>query len=159
MQPLSKEPAIIEPITLDHALKGALWAKDAKGICPIDGHQRKYCQNDWDCGTSCCMWGAASLIAGQGPAKTGPSAMWAAQSLIHTAAAGIMNSGITTPEQLIALLRGANLRDANLSDANLRGANLSDANLRGANLHGANLHGANLRGAAISVGNVERKIQ
>ena len=64
----------MEPITLDHVRQAAEWAmKAASEPQPIDGLTRKYRQSDWDCGTSCCMWGAASIMAGCGPAKEGPS--------------------------------------------------------------------------------------
>jgi hypothetical protein len=172
-------------ITLEHVRKAAEWAKEAKDDPkPIDGLTRLYCQTEWDCGTACCMWGAASIISGNGPAIGPPENEWSSQSHLHAAAAGIMKQGMSTPDQLLALLRnadlrGANLRganlsdadlsgadlsdadlsDADLSDANLRGANLSDANLRGANLRGADLSGADLRNALVSIGNVYQTIK
>jgi len=141
----------MESITLEHVMAGAKWAKEANGEKrPIDGHERSYSQVDWDCGTACCMWGAASLISGNGPAKTGPSTEWASQSTLHACAAGIMRNSSAEPDQLIALLRGANLRGADLRGADLRDADLSGANLSGADLSGANLRGVNLRGALLS---------
>jgi hypothetical protein len=176
-------------ITLSHIKQAAEWARDAKEAPkPIDGMTRLYRQGQWDCGTSCCMWGAASIISGNGITHDGPTAEWASQTLLHLGAAGLMNSGTSSPEQMLELLSKANLRGANLSDAdlrganlrganlrgadlrgaNLRGANLSDADLRGANLRGADLRGANLRGAnlsdadlrgaMVSIGNVYRRL-
>ena len=155
-------------ITLDHVRQAAEWARDADAETkPIDGHVRKYVQNQWDCGTSCCMWGAASLIAGAGAATGPPPAEWRTDA-IHTAAYGLMCSGTSTPQMMLDLLRrvdlsgvdlsGVNLRRANLSGADLsgvdlRGANLSGANFSGANLSRVDLRGANLRGAVIWLGN------
>lgn len=36
-------------------------------------HGRMYDQQDWDCGSACCLHGAAHLIAYGEPAKGGPS--------------------------------------------------------------------------------------
>jgi len=149
----------MEPITLDHVRQAAEWAKKAVEPTPIDGQVRKYNQGNWDCGTSCCMWGAASIIAGQGPASTGPSDEWAGQDTQHLGAAALMRSGMSTPDQMLAFLRGAdlsgaNLRGADLSSADLSGANLSGANLRSADLSGANLSGADLRSADLRSANL-----
>jgi hypothetical protein len=43
---------------------------------------------------------------------SGPQAEWAAQSIIHVAACGLMNSSNSTPDQMLSILRGADLRDA-----------------------------------------------
>jgi hypothetical protein len=145
-------------ITLDHIRQAAEWAKTAQEPQPLDGMVRKYHQGDWDCGTSCCMWGAACILAGEGPAASGPPGEWA-KSPIEIAAVGIMRSGMSTPDQMLALLRGANLSGAdlsgaNLSDADLRGADLSGANLSGANLNCANLSGTDLSGTDLSGANL-----
>ena len=164
-------------ITLDHIAAACRWAKKAIAEpLAIDGLERKYDQSSWDCGTSCCIWGAASIASGNGPAKSGPPPEWVAQSGSHLLAAALMNSGSSTPEQIEAVLqadlqgadlqdadlqgvdlrgadlrgvdlRGADLRDADLRDADLRDADLQGADLRDANLQGANLQGANLQGA------------
>jgi hypothetical protein len=150
----------MKEITLDHIRQAAEWAKTAYDQPKeIDGLTRRYDQGNWDCGTACCMWGAASIVAGNGPAITGPSDKWAAQSTTHAVAVGLMRSASSTPDQMLLFLSDANLSGANLSDANLRGANLSganlsdadlsDAKLRGANLSGAKLRGANLSGAKL----------
>ena len=156
-------------ITLEHIRDAALWAQQAtEEVKPIDGLERKYNQNSWDCGTSCCIWGAASILAGCGPAKAGPQPEWLTDQT-HTVVAGLLRSGTSTPEQILSFLResdlcganlreselcGADLRKANLSGANLSKANLSEANLRGADLRGANLSGADLRGANLSGANL-----
>jgi len=161
----------MENITLEHVRQAAEWASKAgRKPTPIDGLTRTYNQSQWDCGTDCCMWGAASILAGCGPAAAGPSIEWSGQDLAHTLVASIMRTGNSTPKQMLALLvnlrradlrradlrradlrradlRWADLREANLSGADLRGANLGGADLRGANLGGANLRGANLGGA------------
>ena len=121
-------------ITLEHVRQAAEWAKQAMDAPkPIDGETRKYNQGQWDCGTSCCMWGAASLIAGAGAASGPPPREWCVDA-IHTAAHGLMCSGTSTPDMMLALLRKANLRGANLRGANLRGADLREANLSEADL-------------------------
>jgi hypothetical protein len=150
-------------ITLEHIRKAAEWAKSASEPTPIDGVTRRYDQGHWDCGTACCMWGAASIIAGNGPALSGPPEGWAINSQRKLVRA-LLNSGSTTPEQVIevldkANLGGANLRGADLSGADLSGADLGGANLRGADLRGADLRDADLRGATINIGNVYRTIK
>jgi Pentapeptide repeats (8 copies) len=130
-------------ITLEHLAQACAWAKQPT---PIAGLDRKYDQGHWDCGTACCLWGGASLIAGEGPANTGPSSNWA-DTPLKVAVRGLLNSPMTTPEQLEELLSGADLSGADLSGADLRGANLRDADLRGADLSGADLSGADLSGA------------
>ena len=137
----------METITLEHVQKAAEWAaKAGEEPLPLNGLVRHYDQSDWDCGTACCMWGAASIISGCGPTKEGPSSEWSGQDLAHTLVAGIMRNGSSTPAQMIALL------------ANLRGVNLRGANLRQANLSCANLRDANLSDATVKIGNVCRKI-
>ena len=142
----------MEPITLDHIKQAAVWAAQTKTESkPIGSLERSYKQSEWECGTSCCMWGAASILAGCGPAAAGPSPEWSGQDLWHTLVAGILRSGNSTPEQMLQLLRNADLRAAdlrgvNLSGADLRGVNLRNADLRGVDLRGVNLSDADLRG-------------
>jgi Pentapeptide repeats (8 copies) len=148
-------------ITLEHVKKAAEWAQtaiDAPQV--IDGLTRRYNQGTWDCGTSCCIWGAASIIAGNGPSLIGPPNVWGSD-LRRILVAALLNSGRSTPEQVLAILAlpdanlsGANLRGADLSGADLSGANLSDANLRGADLSGADLSDANLSDANLSDANL-----
>ncbi len=116
-------------ITLEHIRKAAEWAKTAIEECPLDGQVRKYNQSSWDCGTSCCVWGAASILAGEGPAKSGPPNSWAkdAKSKIIIA---LLNSTRSTPDQMLLILNRDNLSDANLADANLAGAKIWLGNRR-----------------------------
>lgn len=149
-------------ITLDHIRAAAEWAKQASKPYPIDGLTRQYKQDSWDCGTSCCIWGAASILAGNGPTTTGPEDDWASDGQ-RKIIVGLLRSSKSTPEQVLLILGRANLRDANLADADLRdanlaGANLRDANLAGADLAGADLLGANLRDARITIGNITRRL-
>jgi hypothetical protein len=54
-------------ITLDHIEKACKWAKrnmNAKGPTKIDGVKRDFDMTEWDCGTSCCLAGAAAIEAG-----------------------------------------------------------------------------------------------
>src|ERR1700723_512218 len=139
-------------ITLDHIRQAAEWAQKAKLPTPLDGVTRQYDQSQWDCGTSCCIWGAASILAGNGPATSGPPDEWTKTDAHHQIVSALMCSGVTSPKQILDILElvdlsGADLRGANLRGANLNGANLNGANLRGADLNGADLSGADLRGA------------
>jgi hypothetical protein len=116
-------------ITLDHIRAAAEWARDAANEPkPIDGQTRKYNQGQWDCGTSCCMWGAASLLAGCGPASGPPPEDWLSDH-VHVAVNGLLCSGMTRPEQMLALLDSADLTGADLTDADLAGAYLAGAHI------------------------------
>ncbi len=128
-------------VTVDHIKAACEWAKTAKEPQAIDGQTRRYNQSNWDCGTSCCIWGAAHILAGNGPATSGPPAEWAAKDLRHILLAGLMNSGLSTPDQIAAI---ANLTRANLTRANLTDANLTDADLTD---------------ALVMIGNVIRRIK
>ncbi len=108
-------------VALDHIRKAAKWAKAANVPTPLDGTTRRYDQSQWDCGTACCMWGAASILAGNGPAKCGPPDEWATDARSKLVVA-LLNSGYTTPEQMLAILDSADLTRANLTRANLTGA-------------------------------------
>jgi hypothetical protein len=142
-------------VTLEHVKAAAEWAKQAKeDYMPIDGLTRRYKQWEWDCGTACCIWGAAHIIAGNGPAGGPPSNEWAAKSPAHAVVNGLLCSGQTVPEQVLAILSDADLSNANLSNADLSNANLSDADLSNANLSNANLYDANLSDADLSNANL-----
>ena len=90
-------------ITLDHIREAALWAA-AEHQGPLAGVQRVYNQTCWDCGTACCIWGAANLLAGNGPVCGGPSWEWAKMSPKRTLIARLLASGYTTPEQILRYL-------------------------------------------------------
>ena len=157
-------------ITLEH-LREALRRVQA-GELP-EGHG--YDQGNW-CGTSCCLWGHAHVVAGLPveQAEGGPSQAWAGGDWRREIARGALRIACADRAQAVlavalgaANLRGANLHGADLYGADLRkadlrkadlyGADLSEAslygaNLRGANLYGADLSGADLRGAYVSGG-------
>jgi hypothetical protein len=146
-------------VTIEHVRQAVEWAKTAqKDTCPIDGTTRRYNQSNWDCGTSCCIWGAASILAGNGPATEGPSDEWA-QDGQQKILVALMRSNASTPEQFALILEKQDLSGAGLSGANLSGANLRGAGLSGADLRGTGLRGAGLSGAKISIGNVTRTIR
>lgn len=72
-------------VTIDHIRQAVEWARKAQNKPqPIDGLVRRYSQKSWDCGTSCCIWGAAHIIAGNGPTIKRPRFSWANQSRLHT---------------------------------------------------------------------------
>lgn len=59
-------PKAQTPLTSAHLQVAAEWAIRARKVgkaIPIDGAKRKYRQSKWDCGTACCLHGAAHLIA------------------------------------------------------------------------------------------------
>ncbi len=93
-------------ITREHVLAACEWAiqhRDSAG--EIGGVARRYEQSSWDCGTACCVWGAASLLAGLGPATDGPAdgALGDGDGEI---AVRLMRLTTTTPEHIAAALRG-----------------------------------------------------
>jgi hypothetical protein len=153
-------------ITLDHIRQAAEWAQQAAArdvATPIDGLPitRRYNQGHWDCGTSCCMWGAAALIAGCDPVAQGPPREWTDGDVKRTAVYGLLRSGTTTPEQMLSLLTGADLTGADLTGADLAGADLAGADLARAHLAGAHLTDAlltdaNLAGAHLAGANLTR---
>jgi hypothetical protein len=148
-------------ITLDHIRQAAEWARDARQRgnnepTQIDGLPvtRRYDQGQWDCGTSCCMWGAAALIAGCNPVTQGPPTEWIGGDAIRVGVYGLLRSRMTTPDQMLLLLTYADLTYADLTGADLAGANLTDANLARANLTYANLTRANLARANLARANL-----
>lgn len=61
-------------ITSEHLRAILPWAEQsANAPHEINGAKRRYNQNEWDCGTSCCMHGAAVLLATGQPATYGPT--------------------------------------------------------------------------------------
>lgn len=64
------------PLTSEHLREAAEWAIRARAAgksVPIDGHERSYDQRYWSCGTSCCIHGAAHLLARGRETEFGPS--------------------------------------------------------------------------------------
>ena len=107
-------------VTREHIIAACEWAETAQDMpAPLADCKMLYEQHTWHCGTSCCIWGAASIIAGNGPAAEGPSDEWMKLDILHTGAAALMRSDCATPDQVLAFLRGADL-----SGANLRGAEM-----------------------------------
>jgi hypothetical protein len=157
----------VEPITLDHIVKGCVWAINARAkmeAIQIDGLSRCYDQGSWDCGTSCCIWGAASIIAGAGVAGVGPTGEWRGLDLKHRLVASLLYSKTSTPEQVLAVIGSEKMLNMDLSDTDfskedyrsvvLDGANLSrsdmeEVDLTGARLRRAILDSADLEGAKL----------
>lgn len=66
----------MQPITKDHLVEACHWAIKARSNqlpTPLDGHARYYDQGTWDCGTACCIHGAAHIIAKGFPAYCRPT--------------------------------------------------------------------------------------
>ena len=156
-------------ITLDHIHEAALWAA-SEDQGPLAGVQRTYNQSRWDCGTSCCIWGAANLFAGNEPAGRGygfelaRGLEWAGSDLKRVLIWGLLRSTSTEPRQILDLLEsdsvagvdltgivlvGAYLADAKLAGVNMADSDLADAILDGADLTGANLSDSDLSGASL----------
>lgn len=80
-------------VTLEHVRLALEWAERGGGR--LDGTSRKYQQCVWDCGTACCVWGAARLIAGlsEHPNEFDncPSEEWRCQSDLHIRLFDAMN--------------------------------------------------------------------
>ena len=94
-------------VTLEHIRQAAEWAKTARDAPqPIDGFTRQYSQDVWDCGTACCIWGAANILAGNGPADVGPLRSWDdwGQDEQRTAIADLLGDATTTPERVLVEL-------------------------------------------------------
>ena len=73
----------------------------------IGGFKRVYDQSQWDCGTSCCVWGAAHLIAGFGPTDDGPKHnQFDQKDPLVCLAVRIMNNSLAKPEHILAALNG-----------------------------------------------------
>lgn len=60
----------VDPITSAHLLAALAWAEGACTPAQLAG--RSYNQEEWDCGTACCIHGAAHLLARGEPATHRP---------------------------------------------------------------------------------------
>ncbi len=74
-------------VTMAHVLQAVKWAR--KKSKTIGGHrveydQRSYSKADEECGTRCCIWGAAYLIANDETTENGPVSAWSEQSRHHS---------------------------------------------------------------------------
>jgi hypothetical protein len=137
-------------ITLDHIRQAAEWSETAINPCQIAGLTRSYDQSRWDCGTACCIWGAASIIAGNGPATDGPPEDWSGKDLRKQLTVALLRSSATKPRQILDVLSRSDFRGADLSGADFSGADLSGADFSGADLYGADLRRSDFRGANLS---------
>lgn len=97
-------------VTLEHIRQAAEWAQtalqaqEAQQMHPLDGHWRAYNQRTWDCGTACCIWGAAHLLATGEPDPAGPGHAWAGQSRLHSKVWLLLIRPYTRPSQVLELL-------------------------------------------------------
>jgi hypothetical protein len=57
-------------ITREHLVAACAWAAHEREEAALAG--REYLQARWDCGTACCIHGAAAILAGREDAKRGP---------------------------------------------------------------------------------------
>lgn len=63
-------------LTKEDLLEGCRMAKLAQlkgGPIKIGGHYRSYDQREWDCGTSCCIHGFATIVKFGGPCTYAPT--------------------------------------------------------------------------------------
>jgi len=92
-------------ITLADIVHAARWAVshvDSPGT--LHGQERMYRQSTWDCGTACCIWGAAHLARLGDPARDGPSFAWRAQSARHAKVADVLGDSHAEPDHVLAIL-------------------------------------------------------
>ncbi len=101
-------------VTLDHIRKACEWAIKARGNrrpTPIDGQKRYYDQSVWDCGTACCVWGAANIIAGNADCNDVEDA-WEYEGEIHNEIASLMRlHSRNVPERILEILDKQNELD------------------------------------------------
>jgi hypothetical protein len=94
-------------VTLDHIRQAVEWAADDS----IGRHcrdpalsDRCYDQLEWGCETSCCIWGAACLLAGKLHMSSGPSAEWKGQSSLHSRLDELMRDTHADPKHFMKQL-------------------------------------------------------
>lgn len=97
-------------VNFEHIMMACDWAESDSTT--IGGVQRQYDQREWDSGKTCCIWGAAHLLATGEPATSGPPPKWAARSIEHAMVAEVMWESSARPEDVRAALRGEILNDA-----------------------------------------------
>lgn len=68
----TRSETMTAPLTADDLRAVLPWAEAGGG--EIAGEQREYGQSDWDCGTACCLHGAAHLLARGRPTDDEPDA-------------------------------------------------------------------------------------
>jgi len=101
----------IPPLTSEHLREALAWSERAseepqplaEGVGP-----RRYRQREWDCGTACCLHGAAHLIALGVPASCGPSRGDYADlpAAVRDGVISVLSSTGGTPELLRRVLEG-----------------------------------------------------
>ena len=71
-------------VTLPHVAEACKQAEET-GSFTVDGRTYGYDQAEFknECGTTCCAWGGARLLAGLPLAPNGPSDDWIDQSAVH----------------------------------------------------------------------------
>lgn len=106
-----------EEITFEHIRAAAEWALTAKDKpMPIDGTERMYRQHTWECGTTCCIWGAAKILATGKPFELDPGSIyysseaefaiedWSEESDSHFDIYDLLSDQRSTPEEVLSLL-------------------------------------------------------
>lgn len=99
-------------ITIEHIKQACHWAISAASEArSIAGYLRAYNQKTWDCGTTCCIWGAAWLAVYGRPylkGVNGPErASWADKSPLHLNLMFSMEGPSTRLEEILAIIAEA----------------------------------------------------
>ena len=103
-------------VTLDHIRRAAEWAiKTGNKPRRIGNKKRAYNQSTWDCGTACCIWGAACILAGKPLGRSGnplqprnrSSADWQRLDKEHPEIIGLLGYWMTKPEEVLDAVKEA----------------------------------------------------
>lgn len=69
---------------MEHIVEAVKWAKSKRKTLKrhkISYNQANFTEKDSDCGTRCCIWGAAFLVATGKTTNEGPSETWTNKSV------------------------------------------------------------------------------
>lgn len=95
-------------LTSEHLLEACDWAESGKQLDIPELAVRSYKQVFWDCGTTCCLHGAASIIAGRGPTDIGPNDADYKDlpDVLRAGVLSVLRSGGGSPDLLRRVLNG-----------------------------------------------------
>jgi hypothetical protein len=103
---------VINEVKFRHIKKACKWAMKANfEMQPLAGKPRLYNQETWRCGTSCCIWGAAWELAGNGQLRDSVHGRetiekFAESSEAHDVLAYMLCQWDTEPQNVLGLLEG-----------------------------------------------------
>ena len=91
-----------QTVKREHVIRAIRWAMGQEEI----GIDRTYDQSTWDCGTSCCIWGAAHLIATGQPPFGRPASDDLGDDEASRLAVCAMCSADSSPQEILDILEG-----------------------------------------------------